>query len=216
MLFFGEQLPQTLICRLSDSFIDSSDEVEHHEDDLETGLNQLIPVVFATEHRFACIVYIVVGENSLQESQDGSDEFTPILDLNVQIFNVESIFFIIDEGISVDAERLVVGWLRRLWDLTCSSGLRSISGLVGISSSVRRIGLSGCSRDYLVSLLRLFYDNLCVVFIYFFIDTYDLLSYCYDLLESIIESYSTLVPILPYLKHKKSLISLVFMFERNQ
>jgi hypothetical protein len=216
MLLFGEQLPQTLIRRLSDSFINSSDKIEHHEDDLETGLNQLIPVVFATEHRFAGIVDIVVGKDSLQEPQDGSDEFTPILDLNVQIFNVESIFFIIDEGVSVDAERLVVGWLRRLWDLTCSSGLRSISSLVGISPSVRRIGLSGCSRDYLVILLRLFYDNLRVIFIDFFIDADDLLSYCYDLLESIIESYGTFVPIFRYLKHEKSLISFVLMFERNQ
>lgn len=60
MFLSSQQLPQTLVGSLPDSFVHSPDQLEHGEDYLQPSLNQLVLIAFSLQHHLACIVDVLV------------------------------------------------------------------------------------------------------------------------------------------------------------
>ena len=210
MLLLRKQLTKTFIGCFPDSFVDSTDQLKHCEDDLETGFYQFVFVTLSTEHCLAGIVDAFVEENGLQEAEDRADETSPILDFDIEVLNVEAIFLVVDKGISIDAERLVICWLGR--GLTW---LRSFS-LPGLLSAacIGRVRLPR-TRSRLGTRLLLLNNDLGKILIDLIVDADNLLSNCDDLLESLIET-DRLIPIFRNLQHLEGLVHFSIVLQRNQ
>ena len=212
VLLLCQQLPEALVGCLPHSLVHPSDQVEHHEYYFQPGLDQPVLVVPAAEHRLAGRVYVVIEQNCLQEAQDGPDQSAPVLHLDVQVFDVEPVLFVVNEGVGVYAEGLVVCGLGLV-----GGDLPLLPRAVGVARGRgRRIGRpSGLVRLSCLRGLLLLHDYLGEVFVYFLVDADDLLSNGDNFLESLVEA-DGLVALLGNGEHLEGLVYFAAVLKGNE
>jgi hypothetical protein len=115
MLLPRKQVLNTLIGRIPDTPIYPPHQIKHRENNLQPGLNQLRALLSLflqqlLRHR----KHRLIRQYCLQEPEYSRQQSTPDLNLHVEVFNVQTVLFIVDECVGVDVECLAGGLLRLL------------------------------------------------------------------------------------------------------